>query len=174
MKVLCLALLLAAACGAETTGVTAVDFALEPSLSGEFPDDFDVARLWLASGTARVDVQAGIGAVTTQALPDAPDGYAYVLVLTFAGSEFSGLVPSAAEGLATVPADLILGQMEAAGAGSYSRSFGQGDVDKPLGALRAAAVLLFKTSGATRTGTALRGQAATSVSEGPGGHAHGV
>ncbi len=81
-------LLFTAGCGLDDLGVISVHIVLAPVLV-ELPDELselDAGAFAAGSGTIHTDVPTGTGSVDAAELPELPDGFEYVPMLTFAAN----------------------------------------------------------------------------------------
>ena len=192
------ALLAGPGCGLDDLGVLSVHVTLASTEPTELPaalDPLDPETLHGASGEVDADVPEQTVRVDTIELPDPPEGYGYLVVLSFAHSPIDGLADAAAHNSNSTHqdegghdegeplADVVVGRLQPVADEAFSGAFGAADIGgEQLGALRGVAVLLAPDGAATGEGavTVLAGQADLTVTNaelpaGEGaGHSHGA
>lgn len=157
---------LATACGLDELGVLSVHIQLDAAGPEELPvglEDLDPEALHDASGEAEADVHAGLITLDALGLPEPPEGYTYVAMLSFAHGAREGLgdagapaegghahgARSAGEGDPAGGHDdgdamtEVMGALVDVGGGAWSGAFTEADtMGASLGALRSAMVRL--------------------------------
>lgn len=178
------AALFASACGLHDLGVQSIEFALAPVPVDAWPDGVApdaFVGLPLASGTVSVDVPEGRGEIAVTGLPALPDGMRYFLALEFGHHDRAALpVAGSLEGEHLMPASIgPLAPTEVPGA--WELGFVQeGVAEHPLGALRAAEVIIVSdTPGAEPSAPLMAGAVGVTATEADdvpeeptGGHEH--
>lgn len=159
------------ACTTSDLGILSVHVTLRPVLV-ELPEelaDLDAAAFGAGEGTIHSDVPTGTGSVEASELPELPEGFVYVPMLTFASHARAGLPETSggggghshgaeaggeeADGHADVAPDegggsVIVSPMDPVGHDGFIGLFSTSDVgDYELGALRGGMVMITGEDG---------------------------
>jgi hypothetical protein len=188
------------ACGTDDLGVLSIQFDLASAAPEILPEELaelDPESLHEAAGTIDCDVVEGVIAIDAHDLPDPPEGWSWIPILTFADSVRDGLPGSGlkeaghAHGArATGDSDaeeghmVMLDPLLLVGESEWSGLATKSTIEPPLGALRSAMIMLAPDGESPMEAPAtmvLAGELsfeeadeAGATAEEEAGHAHGV